>query len=91
MPVRLTFLTSIRQTDQNDKLPVPAGAVGGQTMATAGSSDPTPARAAFVEVSTTESIAINGYGSGTEAWMFANETRWFPATEGQTFTWSVRS
>lgn len=91
MSVRLTFLTTVRKSDQNDALPVPAGAVGGQTMATGATSNAAPNKSAYVEVNTTENITIDGYGSGSVVWMFANETRWFPAEPGQTFTWSTRT
>lgn len=91
MPVRITQLRTVKRGGNNETFPIPDGHQGGQTMASAGTSAPVGASTSQVEISTTENIAINGYGAGSEVWMAANETRWFPAVAGQTFTWSVRT
>jgi hypothetical protein len=91
MPVRINQLSTIRRGSSNEEFPVPDGYIGGQTMASAGASSAMAAGTRFVEVAATESISINGYGDGSTCYVFANTVAYFPAKEGQTFTWSVLS
>lgn len=89
MAVRINQLSGIRHGANNEDFPIPHGYLGGQTMASAGESNAVAAKTRYVEVATTEDITIDGYGSGSVCWVFANTTAYFPAAEGQTFTWSA--
>lgn len=91
MPIRINQLRTVKRGINNEAFPVPDGYQGGQTMAAPGTSDPVGNSTSQVEISTTENITIDAYGAGSVVWMFANETRWFPAAPGQTFTWSQRT
>lgn len=91
MAVRINQFTGIRRGASNETFPVPDGYNGGETMASAGESAAMAAKTRYVEVAATESISIDGYGAGSVAYVFANTVAYFPAAEGQTFTWSVLS
>lgn len=90
MAARINQFSTIRRGNSNEEFPVPDGYITGQTMASAGASAAMSAGTRFVAVSADQDIVIDGFGAGSVCWVFAGTTEYFPAAQGQTFTWSVK-
>lgn len=82
MLVTLSYFRGVYIDDNNIRLPIGRGKVGGQSMAAAGNATAAPAETALVCVRTDTAITVNAYGTGVELVMPGQEG-WFPCAKDQ--------